>query len=225
MKTVQTPETVRRVLMDPASFTTTLITLLVDVYGTEAFTWDPTTLLLELQDDFKAVMPQITFDRIQIGIQLLTSNGFYKNCPTFVTSCNVLSGFPAGEGMMLADSLSCAWGITEAVLLAPPDDGDDEPFTEEIRAYIGTMLANDGVVDPPDILKIAITDQPNDEMFSDDPEMFAAVKSVDAGKTAEISAILRRSLMLLLEQLSQLPLKHGDASNVATKLKQVIERT
>lgn len=220
----QTPESVRKILMDRDSFTTTLTTLLVDIYGTEYLTWEPTTILMELQDDYRAVLPQIVFDRIIVGTHLLTSNGFYKSCPTFVEQCNVLAGYTVDGSVMLPDSLACGWGITEALLLAPPEEDDEEPFTDEIRAYIGQVLTNDGIVTPPDILKIAILQDNSEVDFSDDADMFAAVKAVDAAKTAEITYLLRRGLMQLLQQLASLPLNHGDTSAISQKLVTLAER-
>jgi hypothetical protein len=43
--------------------------------------------------------------------------------------------------------------MTEALLIQPPDDDDENPFSEDIVAYIGQVLNQEGIISPPDILK------------------------------------------------------------------------
>jgi hypothetical protein len=188
------------------------------------YTWHPSTILLEIRDDFGVELPRANFDRLMAGIHLVTSDAFYKSPPTFVEICNVLSGGlydPATWDP--ADALECAWGITEAMLLAPPDDDDDEPFSQEIRAYIGAALDHEGILDPPDVLRIAIRDGGNNQAAQvssrfADPEVRAAITRTEAAKVGEINDRIKSNLRMLVAQLEALQLAHGDARALAGRL-------
>ena len=54
---------------------------------------------------------------------------------------NVLAGSEFDpETFDPADSAECAWAVTEALLLSPPDERDTQPvFSDEIRKYIQEM--------------------------------------------------------------------------------------
>ena len=157
------------------------------------------------------------------GIHLLTSDAFYKSTPTFIEVCNVLSGGlydPATWDP--ADALECAWGITEAMLLAPPDEDDEEPFSREIRAYIGAALDQEGILNPPDVLRIAVRGTEHDlatqVAAQYDEETRGVVARTEAAKVGEIGDRVRDNLRTLVGQLGALHLAHGDAGSLAGKL-------
>jgi hypothetical protein len=220
---------------NPKSFATTLVHLFHDEYfdprdppGENCYTWHPGTILLEIRDDFGVELPRASFDRLMAGIQLVTSDAFYKNAPTFVDLCNVLAGGlydPATWDP--ADATECAWGITEAMLLAPPDDDDEEPFSAEIRGYLGAVLDEEGILDPPDVLRIALRDGGLNQTARvhsqfDDPGIRAAITGTEAAKVKEINDHVRSNLRMLIGQLEALHLAHGDASALAGKLAQAM---
>jgi hypothetical protein len=215
---------------NPKAFATTLVQLFHDEYydpkestDENCYTWHPATILLEIRNDFGVELPRGNFDRLMTGIHIVTSDAFYKSAPTFVELCNVLSGGlydPATWDP--ADALECAWGITEAMILSPPDTDDDEPFSQEIRAYIGKALDDEGILDPPDVLRIAIRDGGSSQAARvsqfDDPEIRAAITRTEAAKVGEINDRIKSNLRMLVEQLEALPLAHGDARALAGKL-------
>jgi hypothetical protein len=124
-----------------------------------------------------------------------------------------------------ADAEEVAWGITEAALINPPDDAEEATFSDEIRAYIGTVLDNEGILNPPDILRIALRAariSPALEDFSDDPMMFNAVYDLEAGKTEDINRTIVLRTKMLAAQLQALNLKNGDAKQVAALLEQSV---
>lgn len=214
---------VRRVLSDPQTFATTMIVALVDNYGTELFQWAPQTIRLETEDDYGFKWPDINFDRLMGGIILVTTNRFYKSLPDFIELSNVLSGTGASPNVFdPAEADECAWGITEALLLAPPDANDNNPFNEEIRAYIGKVLDMEGIIVPPDILRLAVRDKDlktsvhND--WSDDPTMYGAIWESEASKTEDINDLIKGRLMLLVNQLAALTLVNGETTEIAKKM-------
>jgi hypothetical protein len=120
-----------------------------------------------------------------------------------------------------ADSVECAWAVTEALLLVPPDAEDPEPFSDEVRHYIGAVLREEGYVTAPDVLRIALDGDFADHVrfnFADDPEMFQGIYDVQASKAAEVTDTVRENLTELLEQIQSLPLVHGDARGLVARL-------
>ena len=111
---------------DPETFTTSLVALLVDTYGLESVGWDPATIQMEVEGDAGVRLPQVNFEKLMVGVALLTTNSFFVSPADFAQFCVVLSGHATSPGVLvLPDADDVAWGITEALLLSPPDDGDE----------------------------------------------------------------------------------------------------
>lgn len=207
------------------TFASVLLTLFLDKFGTEALEWDPTTITLEIEDEFDVELPQLSLDKLFVAIQILTTNRFYKSLPDFIMFCNVLSGDSYRPDMWdPADAEEAAWGVTEALLIYPPEDDDDEPFTDEIRAYIGTVLDREGLINPPDILRIALRHariSPSIADFSDDPMMFNAVYDLEEGKRQDIEQTVRMRTKMLAGQFQALKLENGAVDQVVKMLETV----
>lgn len=213
---------IKQTIEDRESFATTLLVAVFDRYGPEALAWTPETIRMELWDDFRARIPPTNLDRLLVAANIVTSDDFYRRVSRFVAFCNVLSGSPLIPGEFdPADSWECAWGITEAMLLSPPED--EEPFSPEIRAYIGKVLDEEGIYTPPDVLKIAIRDTPSGlpdfSSFGNDPALFSAAFAHQEAKSREIESMLRSNLAELLRQVSSLPLLHGNADRILSSLR------
>jgi hypothetical protein len=209
------------------TFASVLLTLFLDKFGTEALQWDPTTITLEIEDEFDVELSQIALDKLLVAIQILTSDRFYKSLPDFIAFCNVLSGDTYRPDMWdPADAEEVAWGVTEALLIYPPEDNDEEPFTNEIRAYIGAVLDREGLINPPDILRIALRQarvSPSIDDFSDDPTMFNAIYDLEEGKRADIENTIRMRTKMLAGQFKALQLENGNVDNVVKMLNAAAE--
>ena len=188
----------------------------------EALSWDAATITLEIEEEFDVELPQLSLDKLLVAVQLLTTDQFFKSLPDFINFCNVLCGDTYRPDMWdPADAEEVAWGITESLLISPPDDEDPEPFTEEIRAYIGAVLDSEGIINAPDILRVALRAariSPSIQDFSDDPQMFSAVYDVEAGKTEDINQSIRLKTGLLIKQLAALDLQNGNTESVVELL-------
>jgi len=212
----------------PQTFASVLLTVFLDRFGVEGLQWEPNTIVLEVEDEFDIDLPQISLDKLLVAINIVTSDTFYRSLPDFIMFCNVLSGDTYRPDMFdPADSAEVAWGITEGLLLSPPEDEQDGPFGDEIRAYIGAVLDQEGIINAPDVLKIAlrkanVSDAAND--FSDDPSMFNAVYDVEAGKSAEINNIMQAKVQMLLGQLQALQLQNGSTGTVVKTLAASLSR-
>lgn len=205
------------------TFASVLLTLFLDKFGIEALDWDPATITLEIEEEFDVELPQLALDKLLVAIQILTTDKFFKSLPDFVTFCNVLGGDTYRPDMWdPADAEEVAWGITEALLISPPEDDDPEPFTDEVRGYIGAVLDSEGIINAPDILRIALRAarvSPNITDFSDDPTMFNAVYDLEAGKTEDINQSIRLKTDLLIKQMAALDLKNGNTEYVVKMLR------
>lgn len=212
----------RATFIDNESYTATLIVALVETYGTEFFQWAPETIMMAIERDFNLELPRAVGDRIMAGVVLITTDKFYKSLPDFVALCNVLSGdLYDPRTFDPADAEEIAWGITEAILLSPPEDDDENPFTEEIVGYIGAVLDQEGIIHPPDVLKIAVRDvDPTAaaNSYSDDPIMFAAIYDAEESKTSAINSIIRENLRALAGQLGAMSLRNGSTAQVIEQM-------
>lgn len=220
---------IQQILTGSTTFATTMLVLFVDHYGTEGFTWSPETIVLELTDDFDVKLPAPNLHRLLTAIEIIQSDEFFQSLPDFVQHCNVLSGDIYDPNQWdPADARECAWGITEALLLSPPDEDEDEPFSEEITAYIGEVLEDEGIITPPDVLKIATRHRDPAPVvaneFSDDPAMFNAVYDFESSKTEDINRTVRDSLRMLGLQLEELPVRSGNTKDAVQQMIQSFGR-
>lgn len=230
-------ERLKRIWSDTTYLATPLFVLWLDQYVVgeeedeqqEVMRWDPETILLELQDDFKVTVPQPVLDKIFTAREIFTSDRFFSVTADFIDFCNVLSGTGTFDPTVWdpADAAECAWGITEALLLDPPDDGAEVIFSDEIVGYVAQVVEAEGIVRPPDVLQIGNLDDRSGkvrEAWSDDPTMFGAIWDKDSAKTDDINRMIRERLRLLVEQLEGLPLMHGETDKIVQKLLRVVPR-
>jgi hypothetical protein len=210
----------KQVFENQENHATTLLVAALDLYGTDMFTWAPQTISLELKEDVGATLPADNLDKLMAAISVVTSNEFYKDLTKFIQLCNVLSGDEFDpEVFDPADSAEMAWGITEAMLLSPPDES--EPFADDIRFYMGHMLSEDGILTPPDVLGIAIMDNAADPLnnLSDDPAMYEAFYANQQSKSQEITEMVKEQVSVLIAQLEALQLTEGSTEDMLRKLK------
>ena len=213
---------------NPEAFGTCLLILFLDTYGTEGLGWTPETIDMELSTDFGDV-PAANFDRLMTACSLLTSNSFFKSPVDFVKICMSLSGiYQPAEHMLLPDSDDIAWGVTEGLLISPPDDNDNNPFDPEIVGLIGQVLDEEGILVAPDVLRIGVRGadlrSQVDYDFSDDPEMFGAIQKTEQERTDRINHTIQRRSLALMTQLRDLPLTNGKTDFVQGLIDKLTEK-
>lgn len=226
---------IRELLESGEAYATTMLVLCWDAFcnhgerGDDWMQWHPAAMRTNVQEHFGVKLPEITFDRLMAAISVLTTDEFFQNLRSFIPLANVLAGSEFDpETFDPADSAECAWAVTEALLLSPPEDDQQQPvFSDEIRKYIGRVLHNEGYVKPPDVLKIAIDGDFSAQVtydFSDDPEMFGMIHHVQTGKTDDIERVVRESLLELALQLKTLPLRHGHTAGVEALVQKAVTK-
>jgi hypothetical protein len=195
-----------------------LLVLLIDRFGPEALAWTPMTIVMEIEVEFNVQVSRENFDKLMAAIHILNSNSFYKSLPDFIAFCLAL----CGEQDQIADSWDIAWGMTEGMLINPPDKKDENPFTDEIRSYIGYILDRDGILVPPDVLRLGTRDKGDlaamlKHDYAEDPEMYEAIFKTEKEKTDNINKMIHTKMLSLLQQLKSLSLNNGDVQ-IAEKL-------
>jgi hypothetical protein len=88
------------------------------------------------------------------------------------------------------------------------------------------VLDREGLINPPDILRIALRQarvSPSIDDFSDDPTMFNAVYDLEEGKRADIENTIRMRTKMLAGQFRALKLEHGNVDNVVKMLESAAE--
>jgi len=219
---------VRRLLASPDVFTTTLMVLVLDEFGMEALQWAPTVLRMELEQEYLIQLPPLTVDRLATGNLLLTSDDVFHSLPKFIAAANVLAGTPIDEDLLdLADAEECAWAATEIALLRP--DAPTDGYSEEIAGYIQAVVAEEGLLRPPGLLKGFFPDGgvswDGAGDFSDDPEMFQAVSENQSSQVDDLDQSLQATLRELFDELKSLPLLHGDSKGVGRYLESLLQQT
>ena len=175
---------------------------------------------MQITADFNVQLPKENFDKLMAGTQILTTDYFYSKLPEFIQLCNIFSGDDFDPTVFdPADSFEMAWAMTEVMMLDPPETRN--PFSEEICAYIGEVLKEEGFITAPDVLKIGLKEDLSAQVasdFADDPEMFQAITETQTGKADEIEQALAENLKMLWIQLNAIPLKHGDTADLLKRL-------
>lgn len=231
------PTSERRVLLQTIltadeAFGATMLILAADRWPPDpkgqhqgCFDWTRQTLQLELNAVFGCHVAEGNIDRLMAAISIVTTDRFFQDPRTFIELANVLSGSDLEPGVFEpADSVECAWAITEALLLVGRQD--HEPFSDEVRLVIGKAVSDDGLVAPPDVLRIAMGHVAIDTIatdWADDPEMFSGIYKTQQDRSSEITDVLRDSLERLLEQIRILPLELGEIAQFEKQIVGVLQ--
>ena len=136
---------------------------------------------------------------------------------------------PSKPGLVGQDTINgadTAWMMTStALVLLMTLPGIALFYGGMVRSLdrnIGRVLDDEGIMNPPDILRLALRDSDPitrvQTEFSDDPEMFGAIYKFEDDKRANIETYTRTCLQLLSDQLTQLPLQSGDTADVIQRL-------
>ena len=212
------------ILTNENMLATPLLVLCIDTLGGVGFfEWEPESFDTEIETRFGIQMPTPNRDKIWALVSVLTTDLFYKSLETFIPVCNSLNGSEADfDDYDPVTGEEAAWGIAEAGLIDPPEEGQTlgERFSHEIKRYIGLTLQSEGVTAPPAFLKafVEYDVDPEEDVglnIGPDEHAIAMYAKRQQAERAEIEAYVRSRLEDLIAQLRLLPLHHGDASKVS----------
>jgi hypothetical protein len=215
-------EVFQQYLLDNDAYATVLLVIFLEHYGTEGLEWHPETIHGQMSQDFGVKLPKSTLDKLMAAIAIVTTNYFYREVRRFIELCNILAGDDFDPTVFdPADSAEMAWAVTEALLLSPPEEGED--FDDEIKAYIGFVIREEGMVTPPRVLKNFVAKDFTEEVryqFEDDPEMFQGIFETQQSKAAELDALVQENMNEMLAQLEALPLREGKTDNMVRRIRE-----
>lgn len=215
-------ELFQRILLDPDAYATVLLAIFIEYYGTEGMEWHPQTITDQMSADFGIKLPKSSLDKIMAAIAIVTTNYFYRDVRRFIELCNVLAGDDFDPTVFdPADSAEMAWAVTEALLLSPPEQGED--FDDEVKAYVGYVLRDEGLVTAPKVLRFAIPDDFAEQVrfqFEDDPEMFQGIFQTQQAKASELDTLVQENMTEMLGQLEALPLRNGRTDHMVRRIKE-----
>ena len=214
----------QKLLQSEDTYATTLLLVVADRYGLEGLEWHPRTIKMQLESDFGVELPKNTLDKVMAAIAIVTTDAFFKDLVRFIELSNILAGDDFNPTVFEpADSAEMAWAIAEAMVLFPAEGKD--PFNEEIQGYVGSVLKEEGYVRPPKILSFATDADFSSQVefdFQDDPEMFQAVYANQSAKAEEIDTLVMDNLRELFNQITSLPLKNGDTSQIKERIQKTL---
>jgi len=168
-------------ITNPETPATILHMLIVKLYGTEVYVWEPETLWMCLIEDLYLNslddIPNLNRDRIQAVITLLTTSKFYDQWEVFETIGKTFNYQHAHfEDMTPLSSEELVWTVLEADL----NDGEGIcSYSHDVLAYMEAALIHDGIATVPEYLKKYLHNYPVPEEYD---------KKVEAQKQARIVA-------------------------------------
>lgn len=168
----------------------------------ELATFEPATIRLELQYEAGIRLIDIDiFGRLMAAITVVSTDLFYQDLPAFIEICNVLTGSPPLANVFdPADSWEMSWAVAEMDLIDPRDE--DIEFSEEIRAYMGMMLQQDGFFSPPGILHMVIMPKMSTpQEITTDADLLPALISGDTDRHDDVQEMLVENTKQLLSQI------------------------
>jgi hypothetical protein len=211
-------------LASDETYATILFLIVMDKYGTECLEWAPETIRMEVEDDFGVKLPKQSLDKLMAAITVITTNFFYQDPVRFVELCNIFSGDDAEPNEFdPADVDEIAWGLSEAFLLWPPENSDndyDTKFSAEVLEYIRQTLIEEGFLTAPDVLNVSGLDETSfvRDTWSSDPEMYHAIYELQEEKKIEIKQFLLDNFTDLKNQLKVVPLEDANKEELLDRL-------
>jgi hypothetical protein len=210
---------------DPEAFATTLLVLMLDRYGddevgragVDILKWHPGTLRVALDELAGGEAPESNFAKLMAAITLLTSD-VLTDVDTFARFCCTINGDPLNPRILqVPSSEDMLWALSEAHLLDEVGNRD-EPLSQEVRHYMGAVLEADGVVDPPDLLRLAILPVSGGMDVPGRPDLAGEVRLAAGTRSQEILEDLHERVRKLFGQIAALDLRHGNVRSVLDRV-------
>lgn len=215
---------------EPSLFATSAVLLCTDAFGTEFFSWDPTTLNLELTEGFGITPSEELLDKLSAASALFTSNLFFHSLEAFAAVCQSLNFGVVIAGQFIPPDLNdIVWGVTEASVLLG-DDFAEDTFSHNIATYAGRMLQDNGVPKPPAVLEFAEMDEAEisrtQEFFAGNDLELLRVHDEKVRENARGLEVDRgHQLLAMFSQLTRLPLDHGSTTAIRERLDKAMGNT
>lgn len=194
-------EAIRKIVVDPGCFATTLYTIALKVFGSEIHEWEPEMFDMEFRDEFQVELPKVNQSKLVALVTAIVSNRFYQDFLPFTVTCEVLNGGEENFQNITPDLLPAeiAWAVTEVRL----NDDDHPAFDDEIEAYVGVILYENGFSSAPRPLEFAKI--PQRYLGSSSGTDVGQMESQQTLHSKLVDQYLRDQSSALFDQLSALP--------------------
>lgn len=142
----------------------TVDAMLNSKYGEDWYLWDPSTIWMELRDDFQVQVDTDVMDKVGAAQVIMTGDGFFRRVDAFSGVANTLGGSSPGFQMM--DPVTpeeAVWAIIEVAVMR-----DSLTFSPSVQDFIKTVFSgqeahpivsyavNSEVVDNEEIVRMAL---------------------------------------------------------------------
>lgn len=191
-------------------FGSALLIACIDDFGMECLGWEPETLEITVREKYGDVDSD-SVERLLAAIGVLTSNMFTQDVIALCMTCSTLDFERTGsEDFVPAGLDEIMWGLTEARLLL--GGLDDKEFSDEVCLYVGKLLADEGLENPPDTLSFAAKNNIglNVDTLADLPELSALFEDDQETSRRTLDEVAMEKLRMLLEQIDSLKLRTSD---------------
>ena len=174
LQTIKARRQHESLLTNKDTIATTIISLVLDEYGTEALEWDPHTLESQMRDDFRVDMHPLLVDKMNTAVAGIVTNAYYKDWMAFMHAANVLNDATLNtDEIDFVTPEEAAWAITEMSFW---EDAEDTPvFSPEVKKFLGTICEDANLILPPPILSMADLDEAEaraTKTMLNDPDMY-----------------------------------------------------
>lgn len=193
-------------------FGSALLIACIDDFGLECLNWEPETLEITVREKYGDV-DRDSVERLMAAVGVLTSNMFTQDVIALCMTCATLDfERTGGESFVPAGLDEIMWGLTEARLLL--GGLDDKDFSDEVCIYVGKLLADEGLENPPDTLSFAVRNDTGVDLetLADLPELSAMFEEDQAASKSALDMVAMEKLRMLLEQIDELKLATSDLS-------------
>lgn len=126
--------------------------LLQSQYGEDSYFWDPTTIWLEMRDDFNVEVDTDIMDKVGAAQVIMTSDAFFKRVDGFSNIANTLGGGDPGFQMM--DPVTpeeAVWAIVEVAIMR-----DFLPLSPSVQSFIQALFSG---TDPHPIVSYVVNSE------------------------------------------------------------------
>jgi hypothetical protein len=188
---------------NPDADATVLTAMLLSKYGEQALDWDPMTIRLEIQDDFRVAPADEVMNKICAMQLVMSSSDFFERIDTFINVCNTLSeGDPFFEVFTPLESEEIAYAIATVAL-----NRDMLPFNPTIKRYVKEALKADGFSedDFPPIFAPVFGKNPSSKDVRHTVAQIMLEPTASEENKKNISDMLTKNLGILLRQFNGLP--------------------
>lgn len=194
-------------------FGSALLIACIDDFGLDCLNWEPATLEITVREKYGDV-DRDSVERLMAAVGVLTSNMFTQDVIALCMTCSTLDfERTGGESFVPAGLDEIMWGLTEARLLL--GGLKDEDFSDEVSIYVGKLLEEEGLENPPDTLSFAAGNNIGLDTgtLADLPELSELFEQDQAMSRDTLDKVAMQKLRMLLEQIDGLKLTTSDLSD------------